>query len=150
MRTSSGRGGDRPRTDDGPAGAVDEPGTPGWQLHLPVRDRPEEVVIRKTGDDGFEGTDLAGMLGRRGVRRLAICGVMSEMCVSATARTALRLRLGVVIPHDAHATNDIPAAAGISDAVPAAVVSRVAEWALGDEVDIVPRAADVTFRPSGP
>jgi nicotinamidase-related amidase len=68
---------------------------------------------------------------------------MSEMCVSATARTALRLGFGVVLPHDAHATYDIAAAADISDVVPAAIVSRVAEWALGDEIDIVARAAGV-------
>ncbi|KAJ1567158.1 hypothetical protein HK405_006948 [Cladochytrium tenue] len=130
---------------DGPAGAEDEPGTPGWELYLPVH----EVVVRKTGDDGFDGTGLEGLLRRRGVRRLAICGVMSEMCVSATARTALRLGFGVVLPHDAHATYDIPAAPGISDGVPAAMVSRVAEWALGDEVDIVAHAAGVSFAPPG-
>lgn len=77
---------------------------------------------------------------------LIVCGVMSEMCVSATARTALRLGFGVVLPHDAHATYDIPAVDGIGDAVPAAHVSRVAEWALGDQVEVVPRAAAVTFR----
>jgi nicotinamidase-related amidase len=130
---------------DGPAGAVDEPGTPGWELYLPVHEGADEVVIRKTGDDGFDGTDLGGLLHRRGVRRLAICGVMSEMCVSATARAALQLGFGVVLPHDAHATYDIPAAPDISDVVPAAVASRVAEWALGDGIDIVARAAAVDF-----
>ena len=130
---------------DGPAGAEDEPGTPGWELYLPVHEGADEVVIRKTGDDGFDGTGLGGLLRRRGVRRLAICGVMSEMCVSATARTAMQLGFGVVLPHDAHATYDIPAAPGISDVVPAAVASRVAEWALGDGIDIVARAAAVDF-----
>ena len=105
----------------------------------------DEVIIRKSADDGFEGTDLGGLLHRRRVRRLVVCGVMSEMCVSATARTALRLGFGVVMPHDAHATYDIPAAADISDVVPAAIVSRVAEWALGDEIDVVARAAGVDF-----
>jgi nicotinamidase-related amidase len=132
---------------DGPAGAVDEPGTPGWELYLPIHVGPDEVVVRKTDDDGFDGTDLRGLLRRRGVRRLAICGVMSEMCVGATARTALRLGFGVVLPHDAHATYDIPAAPGISDAVPAAIASRVAEWALGDEIEIVAHAAGVDFVP---
>ena len=134
---------------DGPAGAVDEPGTPGWEPYLPIQEGPDEVVVRKTDDDGFDGTDLGGLLHRRGVRSLAICGVMSEMCVSATARTALRLGFGVVLPHDAHATYDIPAAPGISDVVPAAIASRVAEWALGDEIDIVAHAAGVDFVPPG-
>lgn len=132
---------------DGAAGAPDEPGTPGWELYLPVREGSAEIVIRKSADDGFDGTDLAGLLNRRGIRTLVICGVTSEMCVSATARTALRQGFAVVLPHDAHATYDIPAATDISDVVPAAVASRVAEWALGDDIDVVPRGANVNFRP---
>jgi streptothricin hydrolase len=132
---------------DGPAGAADEPLTPGWELHLPVREGQREVVIRKSEDDGFEDTRLGELLTDMGIQALAVCGVMSEMCVSATARTALALGYRVVLPHDAHATYDIPAAAGISDVVPAAMVSRVAEWALGDEIEILPHAADVPFAP---
>lgn len=135
---------------DGPEGAPDEPGTPGWELHLPADEDRRDVVIRKTEDDGFQDTPLARLLTESGIQALAICGVMSEMCVSATARTALAQGYRVVMPHDAHATYDIPAAPGISDMVPAAMVSRVAEWALGDEVDIVPHAADVTFEPPAP
>lgn len=130
---------------DGPAGAPDEPETPGWQLHLPIRESHREVVIRKTEDDGFQETPLGDLLTAQHVRPLAICGAMSEMCVSATARTALHLDYRLVLPHDAHATYDIPAAAGISDAVPAPMVSRVAEWALGDEIEITAQAANVPF-----
>ncbi len=133
---------------DGPEGATDEPGTPGWRLHLPVDADRGEVVIRKEYDDGFEETELEELLREEGVTSLAICGVMSEMCVSATARTALDLDFRVVMPHDAHGTYDIPAAEGISDAVPAATVSRVAEWALGDEVEVVPSADEVSLTAS--
>jgi len=134
---------------DGATGGVDEPGKPGWALYLPVEPGADEVVIRKTTDDGFYRTDLAALLAARGVRVLAICGVMSEMCVGATARTALALGFAVLMPHDAHATYDIPVAPGISGPVPAAMVSRVAEWALGDRVDVVAHAADVTFTAAG-
>ncbi|MEU7132880.1 isochorismatase family protein [Streptomyces sp. NPDC046261] len=130
---------------DGPPGADDEAGTPGWELRLPVEPGPAEVVVRKTEDDGFYETHLQDLLSRSGVRALAVCGVMSEMCVSATARTALELGYRVVMPHDSHATYDIPAAAGISGPVPAAMVSRVAEWALGDGIEIVAHAAEVAF-----
>ncbi|MFF1698673.1 isochorismatase family protein [Streptomyces sp. NPDC058257] len=130
---------------DGEPGTADEPGAPGWELHLPMDAGRGESVLRKTGDDGFEETGLAELLAESGVRDLAVCGVQSEMCVLATARTALDLDFRVVLPHDAHATYDIPAAEGISDMVPAAMVSRVAEWALGDEVEIVARAQDVDF-----
>ncbi len=130
---------------DGPAGADDEPHTPGWELHHRVEPGSTEFVIRKTEDDGFDGTPLGSLLTDSGVRALAICGVMSEMCVQATARTALAMGYRVVLPHDAHATQDIPAAPGISDRVPAATVSRVAAWALGSEAEITAHAADVTF-----
>ncbi|CAM5440161.1 hypothetical protein GCM10010329_51810 [Streptomyces spiroverticillatus] len=128
---------------DGPPGADDETGTPGWQLHFPYEEG--ELVLHKTVDDGFEENPLAERLREAGAEGLAICGVQSEMCVGATARAALEQGFRVVMPHDAHATYDIPAAEGISGLVPAAMVSRVAEWALGDEVEVVAEAADVEF-----
>jgi len=130
---------------DGPAGAPDEPGTPGWQLFLPVFDGPLESVIRKTEDDGFDGTNLGTLLTEHGAHRLAICGVASEMCVSATARTALHRGFKVLLPHDAHGTYDIPDTPGISPLIPASHVSRVAEWALGDELILAPHATDIAF-----
>lgn len=130
---------------DGEPGSADEPGTPGWATHLPADTDRGEKILRKSVDDGFEETGLADLLAEAGVRDLALCGVQSEMCVLATARTALELDFRVVLPHDAHATYDIPAAEGISDLVPAPMVSRVAEWALGDEVEIVAKAQDVDF-----
>ncbi|MGW4701250.1 isochorismatase family protein [Streptomyces sp. NPDC004285] len=130
---------------DGPPGAEDEPHTPGWELHHAVEPGPAEVVIRKPHDDGFEDTALGEVLTGAGVRAVAVCGVMSEMCVQATARTALALGYRVVVPHDAHATQDIPAVPGIGEAVPAATVSRVAAYALGSDAETTVTAADVTF-----
>ncbi|MEE1815797.1 isochorismatase family protein [Streptomyces sp. SP18ES09] len=130
---------------DGPPGAEDAPHTPGWELHHAVVHGPAEVVIRKPHDDGFEETTLGEALTGAGVRSVAVCGVMSEMCVQATARTALALGYRVVVPHDAHATQDIPAAPGIAGSVPAATVSRVAAYALGSDAETTVTAADVTF-----
>lgn len=130
---------------DGPAGADDEPHTPGWELHHQVEAGPTEVVIRKPKDDGFEGTELSGLLVRAGVRGIAICGVMSEMCVQATARTALARGYRVVLPYDAHATQDVPAAPGISEKVPAATVSRVAAWAISADADVTTQTKNVQF-----
>ena len=132
---------------DGPPGSPDEPHTPGWELFLPPRERDGEYVIRKATDDGFHQTDLSSILKRRAVQDLAVCGVMSEMCVSATTRSALDESYHVVLPHDGHATYDIPAVDGLADAVPHAMVSRAAEWALGDQIDIVARASDIRFEP---
>ncbi|MFF3272165.1 cysteine hydrolase family protein [Streptomyces chrestomyceticus] len=131
---------------DGAPGMSDETGTPGWELHLSVEPGPREVVIRKTLDDGFHGTPLGELLTESGVRSLVVCGVMSEMCVLATARSALEREYRVVLPHDAHGTYDVPPAPGETEGVPAAMASRVAEWALGDEVEIVAYAKDVPFQ----
>jgi streptothricin hydrolase len=132
---------------DGQPGEPDEPGTPGWELHLaPAAGEP---VIRKSTDDGFEGTELGGILAASLIGRLAITGVMSEMCVSATARTALHRGLAVVLPHDAHGTYDIPALPGIASAIPAATVARVAEWALGDQLELPATSRDVVFTATG-
>ncbi len=124
---------------DGPPGAVDEPGRAGWELYFPAAESSREVVVRKLTDDGFDGTALDEFLRRHGVGRVCVVGVMSEMCVLATARAALARKFGGVMPHDGHATFDISPAPGMTDGVPAAMASRVAEWALGDEVGALRR-----------
>lgn len=133
---------------DGSPGEPDEPGTPGWELYLPPQDGDHEVVIRKSNDDGFDGTQLEGLLRACTVHAVAVCGVLSEMCVSATVRTAMCLGFQVILPHDAHATYGIPASE-LSEAIPAPVVSRVAEWALGHPSDpqiaVPEQVSDVTF-----
>ena len=107
-------------------------------------------MIRKAADDGFRQTSLSAVLTGRAVRHLAVCGVLPDMCVSATARTALSLGYHMVLPHDAHAAYDIPAVPGLAGAVPHAMASRAAEWSLGDQADIVARAAGTRFTPPGP
>ena len=118
---------------DGAPGQVDEPGQPGWELAL-----PGGTVVRKSSDDGFAETRLGALLAERNVRRVAVCGVLSEMCVSATTRSALSRGLGVVLPRDGHGTYDL-------DDIPAAVVARVAEHALGDQPELVASTAQVLF-----
>ncbi|WP_115088841.1 isochorismatase family protein [Pandoraea pulmonicola] len=127
---------------DGEPGTVDHPSQPGWTLYFTAR--AEDHIVRKAQDNGFDGTSLDPVLKTHGVRSLAICGVLSEMCVAATARAALEHGYDVVIPHDAHATYDVPAGPG-SEPVPAAMAARAAEWSLGDEIRICASASDVQF-----
>ncbi|MGW1976221.1 isochorismatase family protein [Streptomyces sp. NPDC001889] len=126
---------------DGEPGAVDEPGAPGWELCLPVRESADEHVVAKEEDDGFEGTGLGELLERRGVERVVIAGVLSEMCVRATAEGALGRGLGVVVPHDTHATYGL-------DDIPASAVARVAEHALGSDPEFPLSATSLTFTPA--
>lgn len=106
---------------------------------------PGERVVSKTQDDGFAESDLESILRSAGVSRLSICGLMSEMCVAATARGALQREFAVVMARDAHATYPVPEQGPHAPAVPAHLVSRVAEWSLGDEPVLVDRSSDVRF-----
>ena len=118
-------------------------GTRGWELALPPADA--EPVVAKDADDGFVGTPLADLLEERGITRLVVVGIQSEMCVAATARGALARGLRVVLPRDGHTTYDVPGDETGGVAVPAAQVSRVAEWSLGDAVEVPASVADVTW-----
>lgn len=119
--------------DDGVEDRLIRKGTPGWELALPPE--PGEPVVEKADDDGFEGTPLADLLAERDVDRLVVVGIQSEMCVAATARGALARGLRVVLPRGAHTTYDVPAT-DRDPGVPAALVSRVAVWSLGDTVEV--------------
>ncbi len=126
---------------DGLPGAPDEPGSPGWAIHLAAEPRSDEPVMRKRGDDGFEGTDMETLLRQAGVRRLAVAGLLSEMCISATIRAAFARGFEVVLVRGAHATYDL-------QEIPAEVVSRVAEHALGDQLELLDSSAVAFAAPS--
>ncbi|WP_297090553.1 nicotinamidase [Thermococcus sp.] len=56
----------------------------------------DAVIISKATEpdreaySGFEGTELAEILKKRGVKRVYICGVATEYCVKATALDAVK------------------------------------------------------------
>ena len=122
---------------DGAPGMIDEPGTTGWFIHPRLTPELNEMVLRKISDDGFEGTELETILTHKHVARIAVAGLLSEMCVSATVRSALKRGIDVVLVHDAHGTYSL-------DDIPSSIVSRVAEHALGDEIELA-LVAEVAF-----
>lgn len=90
----------------GPEGAVDEPGTPGWEIDPAVSPAEDEVVILKRHPDAFQDTTLQNELTVRGVNRLVITGVQTEYCVDTTCRRAYSLGYHVTLVKDAHSTWD--------------------------------------------
>lgn len=118
-------------------------GSPGWDLALRVQ--AGEDVVTKAEDDGFRGTDLHDVLQARRVDRLIVVGIQSEMCVAATARGAVDHGYAVVLPRDGHTTYDVPSDDRGAIAVPAAHVARVAEWSLGDGIEIPTGVADIDW-----
>lgn len=128
---------------DGVAGSADEPGTLGWQLSL--EPASSDAVIRKSEDSGFIGTALHQLLQDKRITALSVCGVMSEMCVAATARDAMQLGYEVVLAHDSHGTYPVPAYSPGEPAISAEQAARAAEWSLGDTIMVPARAADIRF-----
>ena len=105
------------------------PGTDGVEIHPAVEPGEDEPVIVKAEPNGFLGTELERELRDRGVDELVVAGMMSSMCVDATARAASDLGLEVAVVHDACAAPDLEFG---STEVPGASVHAAFMAALGD------------------
>lgn len=90
----------------GPQGAVDEPGTPGWEIHPAVAPQGGEAVVPKRHPDAFQETSLQHELESRGIKKLVIAGIQTEYCVDTTCRRAYSLGYQVTLAKDAHSTWD--------------------------------------------
>jgi nicotinamidase-related amidase len=90
----------------GPDGAVDEPGTPGWEIHPAVAPVAGDVVVQKRHPDSFQDTTLQQKLESGGIERLVITGIQTEYCVDTTCRRAYSLGYDVTLVKDAHSTWD--------------------------------------------
>ncbi|UFS72379.1 cysteine hydrolase [Geomonas sp. RF6] len=83
------------------------PDTDGAGIHSCVAPLPGEAVLQKHFPNSFRETALLEHLRQLGVERLAIAGMMTSMCVDATARAAFDLGFKNVLLHDAMATRDL-------------------------------------------
>ena len=69
-------------------GSVIRESSEGGQLHPDVGPEEAELVVRKNTYDAFNGTDLQERLDAMGIRDLAVCGVMTNLCCETSAREA--------------------------------------------------------------
>lgn len=99
-----------------------EAGTPLWELHPDVADRPRDLLIDKTLPGTFTDTELGDWVVANGVDHLTIVGYMTNVCCDTTARQALHLGMGATILADAVGTPEMPAVDG--GTVPASDVQR--------------------------
>jgi nicotinamidase-related amidase len=91
--------------------------TPGNEIHELAKPMPNEIVYLKHYPNSFKDTPLLDHLREGGVKELVLVGMMTFMCVHATARAASDLDFGCTVLQDATATKaisfngvDVPAA----------------------------------------
>lgn len=90
-------------------------GTPQWELHPEVAQRPRGLHIEKSLPGSFTGTELEPWLRQRCIDRVTIAGYMSHMC-DTTARQAMHRGLNVEFLSDATGTLAVENTAGkVSD-----------------------------------
>jgi nicotinamidase-related amidase len=95
--------------------------SPGASLYTSIRPLPGEAVVRKHYPNSFRDTNLLALLEADEVSCLVICGMMTHMCIDATARAAFDYGFECIVAADACATRDLTFAGGT---VPAAMVQR--------------------------
>jgi nicotinamidase-related amidase len=88
----------------GQASPTPDSGDEQYRIHPNVMPVGGERVIGKHEANAFRDTELLATLRSLGVRRLAICGMQTHMCVEAATRAAADLGFEVVVVNDACAT----------------------------------------------
>jgi nicotinamidase-related amidase len=83
------------------------PGDRGTDIHDSVAHFEGEPIVYKHFPNSFRETNLLEMLREWGTERVVICGMMTHMCVDATARAAGDLGFKVFVAEDACATKDL-------------------------------------------
>jgi nicotinamidase-related amidase len=81
----------------------------GVEFHHENAPAPHHMVIQKSSPSSFVGTGLDEQLKARDIKTLLICGLMTHMCVSTTARDARPRGYRAIVAGDACATRDINA-----------------------------------------
>ncbi len=83
------------------------PGDRGCDVHDSVAHFEGEPLVVKHFPNAFRETHLLEMLRAEGVERLVITGMMTHMCVDATARAAADLGFKIIVVDDACATREL-------------------------------------------
>ena len=82
-------------------------GDSGSDIHDAVAHFEGEPIVYKHHPNSFRETNLLEMLKAWGIERVVITGMMTHMCVDATARAAADFGFQVIIAEDACATRDL-------------------------------------------
>ena len=90
-----------------PGAAFFLPNTDGVNIHEHVRPLEQEVIIPKHYPNSFRDTGLLAYLREQQIRHLVICGMMTHMCIDATARASFDYGFECLVAEDACATRTL-------------------------------------------
>jgi nicotinamidase-related amidase len=82
-------------------------GDRGTDIHDSVAHFEGEPIVYKHEPNAFLNTNLLELLKSWEIERVVICGMMTHMCVDATARAASDFGFQVIVAEDACATRDL-------------------------------------------
>lgn len=88
------------------AGQLLESGTSGWKIHPDIAPLDGEIRVQKHTPDAFHETTLQQELSERGIRKLVLTGIQTDVCVDTTCRRAFSMGYEVLLVNDAHSTWD--------------------------------------------
>jgi nicotinamidase-related amidase len=80
------------------------PGSEGTHIHDAVAHFEGEPLVQKHFPNSFRDTNLLELLKSWEIERVIVCGMMTHMCVDATARAAVDHGFQLVVASDACAT----------------------------------------------
>ncbi len=83
------------------------PGDAGTNIHNSVAHFEGEPLVQKHYPNSFRGTNLLDLLKSWEIEQVIITGMMTHMCVDATARASADLGFQVLIAEDACTTRDL-------------------------------------------
>lgn len=129
---------------EGSAGRAFDP-EKGGQIIEQVAPIDGETVIGKGLPNSFAHTGLQNHLAEIGRPHLILCGFMTHMCVSSTARAALDLGYETTVVSNATATRDLPSANG-GEAVSAVDLHAASLAALADRFSAINTTVEVLAR----
>jgi len=83
------------------------PNTWGVEIHEKLSPGDNEPVILKHSPSSFLGTELKELLIEKGIDRLIICGMQTDVCVQATTKDAKQFGYHITLLEDACAARSL-------------------------------------------
>ncbi len=123
----------------GKAGSLFDRDAARGQIIDAVAPQPGEAIVEKQLPNAFAATELGERVAETGRMNIVLCGFMTHMCVSSTARAALDLGYRTTIVEAACGTRDLPDRDG--GVVAASTLHSVALTELSDRFAVIARDA---------